>query len=129
MSLHFPDVPQFRPLRWDGDVMVIVLEHYIRCLTSVGWITLPTGMVSDGLSIPRWAWAIIGPGTGRAFMAGLLHDYLYSKASDEKWSHITRKQADDLFLEAQYHLGIPWPKRHAMHAAVRLAGWRSYKKK
>jgi hypothetical protein len=129
MNLHFPDAPpQFRVLRWDGDVMVIVLTHHLRCLTSLGWITVPTGFHSDGLSIPQFAWSVVGPSTGCAFVAGLLHDFLYSKASDVYFK-VDRKTADELFLEAMYHLGVPWHKRHAMHAAVRLAGWKSFKKK
>jgi hypothetical protein len=125
---NFPDDPEYRVVRWDGDVMVIALIHYIRVLTSLGLVTIPTGFVSDGLSIPQWAWAIVGPSTGRAFRAGLLHDFLYSKASDQVFK-TTRKQADDLFLEAMWRLEIPWIKRHAMYLAVRSFGWRFYKKK
>ena len=96
MNLHFPDAPpQFRVLRWDGDVMVIVLTHYLRCLTSLGWITVPTGFHSDGLSIPQFAWSVVGPSTGCAFVAGLLHDFLYSKASDVYFK-VDRKTADEI---------------------------------
>ena len=128
MNETFPDDPVYRVSHWDGDVMVIVLMHYIRVFTSLGLVTIPSGFRSDGLSIPRCAWGIIGPGTGRAFRAGLLHDFLYSKSSDHTF-RTTRKQADDLFLEAMWRLDIPWAKRRAMYLAVRAFGWKHYKKK
>jgi hypothetical protein len=126
MNEHFPDPIRFRVSHWRGDSMVVVLEHYVRVLTSLGWVTIPTGFLSDGMSIPGFAWSIVGPSTGRGFYAGLLHDYLYSKASNGHFT-VSRKVADDLFLEALYHLGVPWHKRHAMHAAVRMFGGKSYK--
>jgi hypothetical protein len=92
----------------------------------MGWVTIPTGYVTDGLSIPSWAWPIVGPRNGPAFGAGLLHDYLYSKASDHHFQ-VTRAQADSLFREAMYNLGINY-RRNLIYGAVRAAGWRFFKK-
>ena len=110
---------------WSGDIMRLVLFEDFIISTSRGDINIPKGFVTDGLSIPRFAWPIVGPTTGRAFIAGLLHDYLYSKASPHDFS---RAVADQLFLEIMYNLGIGF-RRNIIYSAVRMFGWRFYKKK
>ena len=107
--------------------MIVRLEHYLSIPTSKGVITIPTGFLSDGLSIPSAARPLVGPATGKPFMAGLLHDFLYSRASTAHFN-MTRKDADDLFLEVMFNLGIGF-RRNLIYAAVRSFGWRSYKKK
>ncbi len=124
----FPDDPQFRIFGFDGDEMILQLTHFVRVNTSLGTVIIPTGFLTDGLSIPSWAHAAVGPATGRAFLAGLLHDYLYSRASTAHFN-VTREVADRLFLEAMYNIGIGWAKRHTIHAAVRVAGWKFFKQK
>jgi hypothetical protein len=128
-DLLYPDPLLFRLSHWHGDVAVMVLEHYQSFSTSMGWITVPTGFHTDGLSIPQAAWPIVGPSNSKAFKAGILHDFLYSKASDKFYSEFTRKDADILFLEVMHNLGIPWHRRNVIYAAVRAFGWRSYKKR
>jgi hypothetical protein len=127
MNAAFPDPIQTRIHGWDGENAIYILEHFYRVNTSSGWVTIPAGTISDGLSIPAWAWLWVGPANGRAFGAGLLHDFLYSCASD-RHCLVTRKQADDLFLEAMWNLGIGW-KRNLIWAAVRSCGWKFYKRK
>jgi hypothetical protein len=70
---------------------------------------------------------LVGPATGRAFLAGLLHDYLYSRSSTAH-HNMTRKDADDLFLEVMHNLGIGF-RRNLIYRAVRLCGGRHYKRK
>ncbi|MCE5310437.1 MAG: DUF1353 domain-containing protein [Acidobacteriales bacterium] len=122
-----PDMPTFRVVGWDGEDMLIKLAHYLPIPTSRGVITVPTGFVSDGLSIPALVRPLVGPATGRPFVAGLLHDWLYSKASTANFN-MTRKNADDLFLEVMSNLGIGF-RRNLIYAAVRAFGWRFYKRK
>jgi hypothetical protein len=126
-SLLFPDVPEFRVHSWRGDDMILQLIRYVRIGTSAGWVTVPTGFITDGLSIPKWARPMVGPATGRAFLGGILHDYLYSPASDRNFK-VDRKTADLLFLEAMTNLNIG-PRRFAIYAAVRAFGWRFFKKR
>ena len=123
----FPDMPEFRIYGWDGDNMILQLSRYVRVHTSRGTVTIPTGFITDGLSIPKFAWPIVGPTTGKAFLAGLLHDYLYSRASTAHFN-VDRKVADELFLEAMFNLGIGF-RRNLIHAAVRMFGWKFYKKR
>jgi hypothetical protein len=122
-----PDLPPFRIHSWDGDDMIIRLEHYLTVPTSKGNVTIPTGFLSDGLSIPSPVRPLVGPSTGRAFMAGLLHDFLYSRASSAHFN-MTRADADRLFLEVMFNLGIGF-RRNVIYQAVRCFGWRYYKKK
>lgn len=124
---HQPDLPPFRIHHWDGEDMIIRLEHYLTIPTSRGAITIPTGFLSDGLSIPAIVRPLVGPSTGRPFMAGLLHDFLYSKASTSSFN-MTREDADKLFLEVMFNLGIGY-RRNLIYQAVRMFGWRHHKKR
>jgi len=69
-------------------------------------------------------WAIFSP-TGSYFEAALVHDYLYSKVST--W-HIDRAMADRIFLDAMEEIGVGWLTRKTIYRAVRLGGWKGYKK-
>jgi hypothetical protein len=130
MSAYFPYMPpRFQVSHWHGDSMIVRVTKPFHANTSYGPITVPVDFLSDGMSIPRFAWPLVGPTTGRGFAGGLVHDFLYAKASDAHYRDITRAEADEIFLECLYHLGVSWPKRHAMHLAVRSVGWRSYKRR
>ena len=128
MSLIFPDELRFRDGGFHGGTRWFILTHYFRVVTSLGTCTIPTGFHTDGASIPRVFHNIIGPTGPGWFEAGVLHDYLYSRHSDEHFK-TTRKQADDLFLEVMFNIGVPWYLRNTIWAAVRSAGWRSWKKR
>jgi len=122
-----PELPPFRVDGWVGDDLIFRLEHYLCVPTSRGIITVPTGFRTDGLSIPSPFRPLVGPATGRAFISGILHDFLYSKASSHSYA-MSRKDADDLFLEVMFNLGIGF-RRNLIYQAVRIFGGRSYKKK
>jgi hypothetical protein len=122
----FPDPIRLRDGGLRRGTRVFVLEHYYRYHSSRGTITVPTGFPTDGASIPRIFWPILGP-HGSYFGAAIIHDYLYARASNGR--HLmTRSDADKLFLEAMYNSGVG-PHRHIIHAAVRIGGWASFKKK
>lgn len=119
------DIPKTTIYGWNGDIILLQVLEDFSVATSRGKIIIPERFITDGLSIPRFAWAIVGPTTGKAFVAGLLHDYLYSKVSPHDFS---RQVADGLFLEAMFNLGVGF-RRNLIYAAVRAAGWRYYKKR
>ena len=78
-------------------------------------IIAPVNMITDGASIPRFAWMIVGsPWSGRYVKATIPHDFLYSKAEG------SRKEADLIFYEAMGVLGVPRWKRWIMYQAVRI---------
>lgn len=83
-----------------------------------GCIVVPKGFITDGASIPRLFWVIIGsPFTGRYSRAALVHDYLYHT------QQYTRSRSDRIFLEAMKTLKVFWLKRRAMWMAVRTCAW------
>ena len=130
MKDKFPDLPaKFEKYGSRGGSMLIKISDYFRYASRFGVVKVPKDFISDGASVPRPFWSIFSPFNGDYFEAALIHDYLYSKASTEKHPDLTRKEADLIFMDAMYDLGVGWWSRHAIHRAVRLGGWASYKKK
>ena len=109
--------------------MLIKILDDFRYISSYGVIKVPSGFISDGASVPRPFWTIFSPFNGDYFEAALVHDFLYSKISDIDHPTITRPEADEIFKEAMFNLGVGWLSRGAIYSAVRLGGWMSYKKK
>lgn len=58
-----------------------------------------------------------------------MHDYLYSKDSNDIYPISERSVADKIFKEAMFNAGVGWVTRETVYRAVRLGGWASYKKK
>ena len=80
-------------------------------------IIVPQGFISNGASIPRFFWRLIGsPWSGKYGRAAVVHDYM---CFAEK---VPRKQADKIFLEIMQELGVSWWRRGVMYWAVRVAG-------
>lgn len=106
---------------WAGSRVFMLMRRF-RYISSFGIIEVPLGALTDGASIPRAFWAIFEP-FGEYFGAAVIHDYLYSRANHE----FTRDEADYIFAEAMYNVGVPWPTRQVIWAAVRLFGKKSFK--
>lgn len=78
-------------------------------------------MSTDGASIPRLFWRLIGcPLRGRYAPAAVIHDALY------KSQLFSREVADELFREMLLILGINLLKAWAMYKAVRIGGSSSW---
>jgi hypothetical protein len=125
MNPKFPDTAILKDAGMRNGSRIFELAEPFRYESRIGWIEVPAGFHTDGASIPRVFWNILSP-FGDYFPAALVHDFMYSKAS--KWL-TTREQADLIFLDAMYDVGVGWLTRHTIHRAVRLAGWASYKQK
>jgi hypothetical protein len=78
-----------------GGNRVLLLEDFVyHDPDGRRWVA-PKGLVSDGASIPRAAWTVIGPPIGGPyFFAGLLHDARY------RFADCTKEQADMLLWDA-----------------------------
>jgi len=100
-----------------------MLTARFRYLSSYGQITVPPGFQTDGASIPRCFWNIFSP-FDATFGPAVIHDFLYSRVSAYDFD---RAEADLIFKEAMFNVGIRWPKREAIYRAVRAFGWSSYK--
>lgn len=84
--------------------------------------TIPVGFKSDGASLPRFFWRLIGHPFDMAYLReAIIHDYLY------KYQPCTRKEADRFFfnLLEDNNLGI---KRHLIYWGLRIGGWVAWNK-
>ena len=86
-------------------------------------VTIKQGLVTDGASIPRIFWSLVGcPTSGKYVGSALIHDGLYCSEI------ISRKEADELFLDMLKDNGVCTIKRYIMFAAVRIGGYFVWKK-
>lgn len=109
-GLAFELIPTVR----DGRQCVRLLKDY-----RVRGLTVPAGFVSDWASVPWWLDGIV-PSFGPYAPAAIAHDWLYERGGVSPY--LTRKQADELFLDLLAELRVPWWKRSLMFRAVRLGG-------
>tara|TARA_B110000503_G_scaffold139137_1_gene226833 strand:+ start:721 stop:1119 length:399 start_codon:yes stop_codon:yes gene_type:complete len=128
MKESFPDVSQFADAGMRGSCRVFRLTAAFRYFSMIGTVIIPKGFCTDGASVPRIFWNIFSP-FGEYFSAALIHDFLYSKDSDNLFYVSERKEADGIFLQAMKDIGVGWLTRRTIYRAVRLGGWMSYKKK
>jgi len=84
-------------------------------------ITVPKGATTDFASTPRIVWPVLPP-VGRYSGPAIVHDYMY------RHGLYNRKIADFVFLHAMMDIGVPTWKQVVMFEAVRLFGWKSYRK-
>lgn len=85
---------------------------------ALGLFLVPAGFVTDFATVPRFFWRIIPP-TGQYGKATVIHDYLYLTPT----YHVTRAQADQVFLDAMADLGVPEFQRRMMYGLVRAFGY------
>ena len=81
-------------------------------------VNVPTGFRTDGASIPRFFWRLIGPPLrGPYARAAVIHDYLCSQFG------YNRKRADEMFLEALHLCGVGRVKSVLMFVGVRIGAF------
>ena len=76
-------------------------------------ITVPTGFVTDGASVPKPVWWFCSPFAGNHLKPAVLHDYLCVLERDQR-------ETDLLFLEVMRVNGVGWFKRVMMYQAVKM---------
>lgn len=96
----------------------------LRFKNDDGSITsIPAGFVTEGASIPRGLWSLVGsPFTGNYIEGAIIHDYRYWLALTAKRPIGTRKEADDIFLKTMIFYGTPEREAKLKYWAVRLFG-------
>jgi hypothetical protein len=82
---------------------------------------IPVGFVTDLDTVPHVP-ILFALYKGHARWSALGHDYLYSITT------VSRKQADDWFLDAMLEEGVPSWIAKSMYWAVRACGWTRYNK-
>lgn len=105
----------------DGKSRLILepFRYHAGTLDSDEIYVIPAGFITDGASIPRLLWPILGHPWGRPGKAAVLHDFLYRSG----FPGMTRARADGLFLEAMAVLEIPEVRRRIIYLGVRVGGW------
>lgn len=84
-------------------------------------ITCIKGFISDGASIPKSAWSIVGCPFGELYSkAAVLHDLLYRSGI------LSKDECDYLFYEAMLSCGVDRTKAKTMYYAVKEFGSSSY---
>ena len=80
-------------------------------------ITLKPGFITDGASIPRFAWSIISsPFFGPLVYGAMIHDGLYTKM------YLPRKECDKLLRQMAKEKKFNRVKRFLVYYVVRLFG-------
>ncbi|WP_459555411.1 DUF1353 domain-containing protein [Lacunimicrobium album] len=102
----------------------------VKVENEFGWeVRVPARFLTDGASIPRLLWPIVGhPFQGEFLQAAVVHDLLCHHA----WllgSYQHRVMADAYFFWLLTELKVSWWKRTAMYLAVRLWGRWCYRPK
>ncbi|TSA28619.1 DUF1353 domain-containing protein [bacterium] len=102
---------------------IIAFEYHVGSEDSNEIIGVPKGFITDGASIPSFAWSIIGGPLGKYAPAAIVHDFCY------KYKLYVRLKCDRIFLEAMKVLGVGWWKRGTMYNFVRWFAWINWKKR
>ena len=116
-----------------GRAVVELLEPMAYRVGAVGSdevITVPAGFLTDFASIPWGLWNLFPP-LGPWARPAIVHDFIYATRGDgiygtRRWitreTNYSRREADDIFLEAMEVVGVPAWRRSIMYRAVRLGG-------
>lgn len=120
----FATVPDITPFaeswfKWDGKTwlvterMIVDFEFKGACFR----LTVSPGFTTDGGSIPRFFWRVMGHPLGAYLLAYIIHDALYSA------EYFSRRECDEIFLEILAELKACRMIRSAAYATVRLGGY------
>lgn len=94
-----------------------------------GIITVPEGFQYDGESIPDCLHGLVPP-FGQSRRAACVHDYLYQHGGyqheDGSWTEVTRKTADEVYLELALLKGLPPWRALMRYRVLRLVGWKAW---
>lgn len=88
-----------------------------------GAITVHAGARTDGASIPRALWTLVGPPMrdSRVTSAAIIHDQLYATCGI--CGRLKRADCDDVFYRALRAAGCPKHRAWLYWLGVRLGGW------
>lgn len=120
----------------DGKTFFVdqAFEYHLNTLT---FVRVTAQFRTDLASIPRIARVFI-PKLGKFNQAAVVHDYLYKNQFLYKEEyingryveitrHVSRSEADKIFLSAMKTAGVSWTKRRSIYLAVRAGGWAYWK--
>ena len=100
----------------DGTTVVRTLRP-LYYQTALGLVVVPENFHSDGASMPRLFWRLIGhPFQMQYLREAILHDWLY------RTQPCSRALADRIFYELLAGKVKPW-RRRLIYLGLRLGGW------
>ena len=112
-----PESPALTPVADKTDEWTVDCHWMSHCVNGRA-VIIRRGFHTDGASIPRLAWRVIGhPFSKDILPHALAHDALYASEA------MTRRECDDWFAESMRISGVSAIKRRAIWSAVRLFGW------
>ncbi len=102
----------------DGKSWVLLenFKYHVGTIESDDIVEAKKGFATDFASVPRIFWFVI-PKWGKYGNASVIHDWLYWEQGAR-----SRKEADDIFLEAMGCLDVKKWKMYTMYYAVRWFG-------
>ena len=115
---HFVPPPPFKTPPLTLQPMPRSRRYIVVYDTQIRGHVVPNGYQTDGASIPRPFWFVVGsPFSPDVIRAAMLHDFLYSHRK------VSRIDADDLLYEVMIADGVPRWRALVIHVAVRAVGW------
>ena len=143
--LAFPDDPKLKPrpdlLLMRGRMQMELLDNYMQIFEDGSKCVVPKGYITDGASIPKIAWSIVGSPYSRPYLyAAIVHDFRYEAHGHvnslkylkspsarelvklEVANPLTRRECDLGFLEGLHKTPEPKRRVYAMYIAVRVGG-------
>jgi|SRR6185437_5424361 len=110
-----------------------VVNPFTYIIDDTTKVTVPTGFCTDLTSVPQLFWNIFPPPGGMYGKAAVIHDYIYYYGTvynykDNINQSITRKQADQVFMQAMNDLNVPWYTRYTLYIGLRVGGWNTWNK-
>ena len=130
-EIHFTKV--FLHLSPDGKPdQFSVSRPFVYFHPLLGDRVVPSGFISDGLSVPQILWGLIPP-HGIGFPAAVIHDdcYIHNLGADRCGDTVARRVADQMFRDNCRKLGMPEWEVKLIYKAVRFFGaanWKKFKK-
>ena len=79
------------------------------------------GFITDGASVPRAMWRVIGHPWAHYMPAAVIHDAFYA------FHTVSQKEADEALRDLMVSIGVSKWKANTMYAAVRAFGSFAYK--
>lgn len=115
MRIHMTDLDITMKVKPNGETVCTTLNNEVY-YTPFGRYIVPPGFESDGASMPRFFWRLIGhPFSMDYLREAILHDYFY------RTQNIKRSKADRIF----YHLlkGRLPIRALLIYISLRIFGW------
>jgi hypothetical protein len=120
----FPDEIMLRDLGMHKGSRKFELLQDFRCFYKGEWITVQKGFITDGISVPKIFWSLIGPFSD-AFAAALVHDWMFSPFNKKyDW-----KESNWAFHELMKECCVNFIERKIIYSGVVIGSYPIWKRR